>query len=425
MDKLDLAALPMNPSEDEGPQISLVEMLTWLGESKRLIAGVTLVAAVVGVAAAFLLPKSFTATTTLLPPAGQQQGNSSAALAALGNLGALAPAGLAPKTPDELYVNLLKSDSVTRALATKFDLYKRYDANSHFILRKVFPTYVHVSADKKSGVVTVEVNDRDPKFAADLANAHLIEITKLMDRLAVSEAKQRRLFFEQQLKETKDKLITAEQTLKAVQEKSGMIVLDKQAEEIIRSVAKLRTRISEREVSLRLLQSATTSENPDVRLLVLELAALRKELAQMESVATAADAATPVTKQASGVAIDIPVGKLPAAAVDYTRAAREVKFQEAMLTSLLRQFETAKLDEAKDGTGLQQVDVAMPPDRHSTPKRSLVMAGITLLGLIGSSLFVVWRRYRARVRQQDPNQNQAMSRLSQAWRLRRADTPSS
>jgi tyrosine-protein kinase Etk/Wzc len=398
---------------DEGPTIGLLDLLTWLGEGKRTIGLVTGLVVIVALAYALLKAPIFTARTTLLPPSSQQQSTSAAALAALGSLGGLA-GGIAAKTPDELYVNLLKSDSVQRELATRFDLYKRYGVESYEVMRKTMQQFVRVTSDKKSGVITVEIDDEDPKFAAELANAYAGEVTKLLGRLAVSEAQQRRLFFDQQLKDTKENLVKAEQALRAVQEKSGMIVLDQQAEAIIKAVAELKARIIEREVQLKVLRTSTTSQNPDVQRLNSELGALRSELARMESAVPAG------VKSASGPAgIDIPLHRLPAAAVDYVRAAREVKFQEAMLAGMLRQYEAAKLDEAKEGPVLQQVDVALPPDRKSKPSRALIVLGGMLAALLLSSAFVIWRRYRALVREQDPEAAQAWERMAAAWRLRR------
>ncbi|WOB08079.1 Wzz/FepE/Etk N-terminal domain-containing protein [Piscinibacter gummiphilus] len=399
---------------DEGPAISLVDLLTWVGEGKRLIGTVTGMVVVLALVLAFMLDPVFTARTTLLPPSAQQPSASAAALAALGSLGGLA-GGITAKTPDELYVNLLKSDTVQRTLATRFDLYKRYKVDTYEVMRTTMPRYVRISSDKKSGVITLEVDDRDPKFSADLANAYSAELTKLLSRLAVSEAQQRRVFFDQQLKETKENLVKAEQALRTVQEKSGMIVLDQQAEAIIKAVAELKTKIIEREVRLKVMRTSTTAQNPDVQLLMSELSALRGELARMESSVPA----TAKAASAAGGGIDIPIGKLPAAAIDYVRAAREVKFQETMLASMLRQYEVAKLDEAKEGPALQQVDVAQPPDRKSKPSRALIVLGAALAALLLSSFFVILRRYRALVREQDPEAAQAWARMAAAWRLRR------
>lgn len=411
MNKLDSQVLVRADEElDDGTGLSLLDVLTWLGQDKLLIAKSAGAAIILSVLLALSKDPIFTARTTLLPPVSQQQGTSAAALAALGNLGGLA-GGLNPKSPDELYVSLLRSDSVQRALVTRFDLFKRYKVETYEAFRKTIPSYVRVTSDKKSGVITVEVDDKEPKFAADLANAHVTEITKVLGRLAVSEAQQRRVFFDQQLKETKENLIKAEQSLRGVQEKSGMIVLDQQAEAIIKAVAELKARIIEREVRLKVMRTNTTQQNPDVQLLSSELSALRSELARMES-------ATGAASVRSSGGIDIPVGKLPAAGLEYVRAAREVKFQETMLASMLRQFEIAKLDEAKEGPVLQQVDVALPPDRKSKPSRALIVLSATLLALLGSSVFVIARRYRALVREQNPESAQAWAKLAQAWRLR-------
>lgn len=401
---------------DDGPTVGLLDLLTWLGEGKRLIGGVTLAAAVLSGGYAFTRPNIFTARTTLLPPNSQQQSGSAAALAALGSLGGLA-GSIGGKTPDELYVSLLRSDTLQRALDARFDLKKRYEVETYETLRLTLPNYIRATADKKSGVITLEVDDKDPKFAADLANAHAGEITKLLSRLAVSEAQQRRVFFEMQLKDTKENLIKAEQALREVQEKSGMVVLDKQAEAIIEAVAQLKTRIAQSEIRLKVLRTSTTAENPDVRLLVSELAALRSELARMESSGGGSASGDKAGSKASG--IDIPIASLPSAGLDYVRAAREVKFQETMLASMLRQFEVAKLDEAKDAPALQQVDVALPPDRKSKPKRAVIMLGATLAALVLASAWTVWRRYTRLARELDPDRARQFDTLRQAWRLRR------
>src|SRR6185369_8923915 len=200
---------------------------------------------------------------------------SAAALAALGSLGALS-GGIAAKTPDDLYVALLKSDSVQHGLDQRFNLRAHYDVETYEALRRALTNHVRVSADKKSGVISVEVDDKDAKFAADLANAHDPEVTKLLGRLAVSEAQLRRAFFEKQLQDTKENLVKAEQTLQAVQEKSGVIVLDKQTEALITNAALLRAQISEREVQLRVLRTSATDQNPVVIRLNSELRTARR-----------------------------------------------------------------------------------------------------------------------------------------------------
>jgi tyrosine-protein kinase Etk/Wzc len=398
---------PAGPSfdEDDGPVIGLVDLLTWLGEGKRLIAAAVGLAAVVSVAVALWLPNEYTARATMLPPGSQQQSGSAAALAALGALGGLA-GGIAAKTPDELYVSLLRSESLIRALDERFKLRERYEVDTFVELRLVLQQVSRVSADRKSGVISVEVDDEDPVFASELANAHPEELAKVLARLAVSEAQQRRMFFEQQLGQTKENLIKAEQEFRAMQERSGVIVLDKQAEAMLLGAAQVRAQIAEREVQLRVLRSSATAQNPDVLRLNSELAALRSELGRMESTG----------RGANGSALDLPVGKLPEAAIEFVRARRELKIQETLLESIVRQYEIAKLDEAKEGPNLQMVDRALPPDRKSKPKRSLIVLASVLAALLASSVFVIGRSYLRLARSADPQADQAWAGLRRAWR---------
>ena len=358
---------------------------------------------------ALLLPKVFTARATLLPPGSQQQSGSAATLAALGALGGLGGlGGLGAKTPDELYVALLKSDTVQRALVERFDLAKRWDLETYEQLRREFGKFVRIASEKKSGLISVEVDDEDPAFAANFANAYADEITRLLGRLAVSEAQTRRVFFEQQLKDTKENLIAAELGLRKVQESSGVIVLDKQAEALITGAARVRAQIAEREVMLSVLRRSATEKNPDVQRLSAEVAALRGELARMES-STGDDKASP---------LDMPVSRLSAAGVEYVRARRELKLQETLLEGMIRQYEIAKLDEAKEGPVLQQVDVAVPPDRKSRPMRSVIVLASTLLAALATSGWAVWRGYRRQANEADPEAAQAWTRVGQAWRWR-------
>ena len=232
----------------------------------------------------------------------------------------------------------------------------------------------------------------------------------MLGRLAVSEAQLRRAFFEQQLKDTKEHLVKAELDLQRVQEKSGVIVLDKQAEALIGGAAQIRAQIAEREVQLKVMRSGATAENPDVLRLNAELRALRSELARMES----------TQGGNAGSAVDMPVGKLPEAAIDYVRARRELKLQETLLESMLRQYEIAKLDEAKEGPVLQQVDVAVAPDYKSKPSRALIVIAATLVALLGSALWVVVRRYNALANEQDPERDAAWQAFRRAWGRRTA-----
>lgn len=407
------------PAEPEGyaheeneAAINLMDALSWLGDGKRLIAATTLGATLLALLIALLLTPYYTARVTLMPPGSQQSGGAAAALASLGAVGGLA-GSLGGKSAEELYVAIIKSDSVVRGLAAKFALKERYDVETHETLRVTVPKYIRASSDKKSGLITIEVDDKDPKFAADLANAHVAEVTKVLGRLTVTEAQQRRVFFENQLGTTKENLVKAEAELRRVQEKSGVVVLDRQAEALLSSVARARALIAEREVQLKVLRTAATDQNPDVRRLLSEIMALRDELARMESTGGAA----------GGSATDLPVGKIPAAAVDFLRAVRELKLQESLLEIMVRQYELAKLDEAREGPQLQIVDSAQPPDYKSKPSRALIVVAAALLSLLVSTGWVLFRAALASRHDRHPEDKQAWQRVRNSWQLRGPSPP--
>ncbi len=398
------------PAEDhdldaQGP--TALELLSWLGEGKRLIAALTMGATLAAVGVALSSAPTFTARTTLLPPGAQQPSGSAAALAALGQLGG----GFAQKTPDELYVALLKSDSVINELDQALKLREHYKAKSTLQLRQTMLAVVRVTSDKKSGVITLEVEDKDPAFAAKLANEHVRALTQLLGRLALGEAKQRRVFFEEQLRETKESLIKAEQNFRQLQESSGLIVLDKQAEAMIASAAGLRAQIAAREVQMKVLRTGATAQNPEVMRLASELNALRGELTRIELNSGAITA--PGTRPSL---TEMPVDKIPEAALDFVRAKRELKLQEALLEGMVRQYELAKMEEAKEGPLLQQIDPASPPDTKSKPSRLLIVVAGGLWGLIGSS---VWVLGCALIRQQKAQGPEAWVALKEAWRWKK------
>ncbi len=188
-----------------------------------------------------------------------------------------------------------------------------------------------------------------------------------------------------------------------------MIVLDKQAEALIGGAAQLRALISEREVQLRVLRTGATEQNPEVIRLNSELAGLRAELSRLESRRAKGD---------TDNALDIPVGRLPEAAIDYIRARRELKLQETLLESMIRQYEVARLDEAKEGQMLQQVDKAVPPDYRSFPPRMLWVAGGAMAGFLLAVCWIVLRRYAALARADDGDDGESWRALGRAWRLR-------
>lgn len=394
--------------EDE---ISLLELFTYLVERRRNVLWTTGIFAALAIVVSLLLPNWYTATVTLLPP--QQNSSLSAALASqLGNLGGLATlagGGLGLKNPNDMFVGMLKSRTVEDAMIQKFGLMQEYRKRYLTDARKAFEYHSSVDASGKDGMIHISVEDRDPNRAAVLANAYVDQFRNLSEHLAITEASQRRLFFEKQLVQAKDNLASAEESLKQTEQKTGLIQLDSQARALIESAAVLRAQIAAKEVEIQSMRTFATSENALLVQAQQELSGLRTQLAKLGG-----------TEENTDASLLIPKGRVPEAGLEYVRKLRDVKYFETIFEILARQFEAAKLDEAKQGVVIQVVDAAVPPDKKSFPKRSIFVIIGTLIGflvgvLIALSDAIIRRMLR------DPEIGPGLLRLRMAFAASRQD----
>jgi tyrosine-protein kinase Etk/Wzc len=344
-----------------------------------------------------------------LPP---QQGSSmSAALASqLGNLGgmaALAGGSLGLKSPNEMFVSMLKSRTVEDAMVQKYHLMDQYHRRYLSDARKAFENHAIVDGTGKDGLIRISVNDSDPRRAAELANGYVDQFRNLSEHLAITEASQRRLFFERQLQQAKDSLADSEEAMKRTEQTTGLIQLDSQARALIESAASLRAQISAREVQIQGMQTYATSENAQLLQAQQELNSLRAQLAKLGG-----------SEDAGGESILVPKGKVPEASLQYIRALRDVKYNETIFEIIARQFEAAKLDEARQGALIQIVDPAVPPDKRSFPKRGFIVMIATVVGfLVG--IFAVLFRAAFRHLKSDPESSQKLHQLRSYLLLKR------
>jgi uncharacterized protein involved in exopolysaccharide biosynthesis len=366
-------------------EVSLIDVLTQLAYRKWLIAKVTGAAMLVGLVLCFALPVKYTATTKIMPP---QQTQSSASmlmnqLASGGgsSLAAMAGGGLGLKSPNDIYLGLLNSRPVADAIIQKFDLKSVYRAKDMTSARKELAKDTVVSSEK-NGFISVSVTDKDKNRVTAMANDYTDQLRILTKTLAVTEASQRRLFYEDQLKQAKETLLAAELSFQQVQQKKGLVQLDAQAKTMIESLAALRAQVAAKQVEVQALRSYSTEQNPDVQLAERQLASLQAEAARLEQ-----------NGHSSGFT-DLGMGDVPGAGLEYLRADHEVKYQQALFDLLMKQYDAAKLDEAKDSAIIQVVEPAIVPDRKSSPKRVLILLISVILGFfVGciSALFLWWK----------------------------------
>lgn len=357
--------------ERQTGEVNLLDILIVLARRRKLIFVITMGIAVLTAIVVLILPSRYTAETVVLPPT-QNSSISSSLLGQFGgasSLAAMAGASLGIKNPGDLYVALFQTRTVEDSVVRRFGLMSRYNVKTMVDARKGLDRHAKISLGIKDGLIRIDVTDRDPKFAADLANGYVEEYKKLSAGLAVTEAAQRRLFFEQQLREANDNLTNAEEAMKITEQKTGVLQVDSQARSLIESAALLRGQIAAKEVELQAMQSYATADNPQVVLAQQQLTALKAQLAKLAGTDTNASAE-----------IIVPKGNVPQAQMEYLRKLRDVKYYETIDELIAKQFELAKLDEAKQGAIVQVADVAEAPDKRSFPKRTITVLVATILG---------------------------------------------
>ena len=355
------------PEDDE---ISLLDLLQTIVDNLRLLVLGPLAAGLAALGISFLIPPTYTAKTQFLPPQ-QQQSAAASMLASLGSLGGLAGAAAGLKNPADQYIAYMKSNAVKDALIDRFKLMDRYDARLREDTRKALDEKARI-ASGKDGLISVEFDDKDPKFAAEVANAYVEELRTVLGRLAVTEAQQRRLFFEKQLVKAKDNLTAAEQALKATGISDS--VLKSNPVSAVAGVAALKAQITAQEVKLGAMRGYLAETAPDFKQAMTELANLRAQLAKQDK----DDAAGP--------------GSGSAGQGDYISRYRDFKYHETLFELFAKQYELAKVDEAREGAVIQVLDAAQPPERKSKPKKALIAMIATLAAGFVLLLFVFIRQ---------------------------------
>ncbi|WP_395667334.1 Wzz/FepE/Etk N-terminal domain-containing protein [Rhodoferax sp.] len=378
----------------DADDISLLDLAQVVVENLRLLVLAPLVCGLLAFGAASLIAPTFTASTRIMPP--QQQASGAAGLIqSLGALGGLAGSVGGIKNPIDQYVAFLKSRSLQDALIDRFALQERYDTALREDARRVLSGRVRISGGK-DGLITIEADDTNPQFAADVANAHVLELGQLLKRLAVTEAQERRVFFQAQLEAAKANLVRAELALKATG--VGVETLKSDPKAAVEGVARLRASVTAQEVKLAAMRGYLADTAPEFRQAQNELTALRAQLEKNRLETLPSSAASAADGETS-----------------YIERYREFKYQETLFELFAKQYEVARIDEAREGATIQVVDPAVAPERKASPKRSLV-AAVATLGVFFVLLLWVFVRQSLRNASQDPQAAAKLERLHSAWR---------
>jgi uncharacterized protein involved in exopolysaccharide biosynthesis len=368
-------------------ELNLLDLLQVVVDNLRLLVLGPLACGLAALCISFAITPTFTAKTQFLPPQ-QQQSAAASILASFGALSGLAGAATGIKSPSDQYIAFMKSVSVQDALIDRFKLMEMYEAKLKTDARQALLGAVRI-ASGKDGLISVEVDDKDPKLAADLANAHVEELHNLLGRLAVTEAQQRRMFFEKQLQTTKDNLSKADVALKSSGINSS--VLKSSPSSAVEAVARLKAGISVQEVKIGSMRNYLTDSAPEFKQALNELASLKTQLSKAEQ-------EEPAVKDAS----------------DYVARYREFKYHEVMFELFAKQFELAKVDESREGAVIQVLDVAQSPERKAKPKKALIAIIATLVAGFALLLFVFVRN-AFRNSLQDESTKAKLEALQKSW----------
>jgi tyrosine-protein kinase Etk/Wzc len=375
-------------SEEAEDEISLLDLALVAAENLRMLVLGPLLVGVSALGISFLVPPTFTAKAVMMPPQ-QQQSSAAAALQSLGALAGLAGGAAGIKSPADQYVALMQSTTVEDRLIDQFKLMQVYDEKWRSDTRKELERNTRISSGKKDGLITIEVDDHDPQRAAALANAYIEELRLVSTKLAMTEAQQRRMFFEKQLGQTKERFTAAQQALQASGINEGAIRAEPKA--AAEAYARLRAEVTAAEVRLQAMRSYLTEAAPEFQLAQTQLVALRAQMAKAESSNSAA---------AQG---------------DYISRFREFKYQEALFELFAKQYELARVDESREGALIQVVDPATPPERKSKPKKALIAVVATLA--TGFALLLwVFVRHALRNARRSADSAQKLGMLSAALR---------
>lgn len=378
---MESTALPPSPDASER-EFNVLDMLIVLAKHKKLIISLPIIAAICAAAISFVLPDVYKASAKLLPPQ-QAQSSASALLSQLGGAaGAMAgAAGL--KNPSDLYIGMLKSRTVADKLIAKFNLQKVYDVETMEKARLTLDGNTTVAAGK-DGLISIDVEGEDKKLVPQLVNAYVSELITLTKVLAVTEASQRRVFFERQLEQAKDNLAKAEMALKSALDTRGVISVDADSRAIVETVGRLRAQISAKQIQLSAMEAFVTTSNPEYKRAQEELSSLREELSKLEN-------GRPALGNEMSAGPDKQVG------LENIKILRDVKYYQMLYELLAKQYEGARLDEAKDSAMIQVLDPAIEPERRFKPRRSILILLSTVMGFIAAVAWAFMAEARAKI----------------------------
>ena len=365
------------PFEDEEEELSLVDVFDILWRRKFLIIFLTLIFAAGSLLYAFTRPFIYRSECRIMPPSSNA-GRIAGLSAQLGGLADFVGLG-GISTTGQTLIGILKGDSVVDAIINKFNLMEELSMDIRLHARAAVVNNLEATEEAKSNIITIAYLHEDPQKAADIANAFVDELQKKLQELSITDAVQKRAFFENQLAQAQQELNEAEDVMLNYQKNSGIIAFESQAQSLLSSIASLKNQIAAKNVQISSMQSYARPDNPRLRVAKSELEAMNKELRRLEEEQMRTDS-TRRNRTLSGD-LSLSTGQIPELGIEYQRYVRQLRFATAKYELLLRQYENARLNEASDLSTITIIDPATPPDDKYRPKRAQICIIGTAAGM--------------------------------------------
>ena len=392
--------------EDE---INLIDYFLVLLKRKKMIFCIVVAAIIISVVVSLLLPKMYTATARVLPPQESDSGLSALLSQSGGPLGGLTGSFVGGKTTSDLYVGMLKSRNVADALIKQFNLKELYGKKYLEDVYQHLSRRTNIRVSRKDQIISVSVEDQDPKRAADMANTYLDALDRINRTVNITEGQRKRMFLEERLKEAKKDLSGAEKELKEFQEKYKLVAIEEQAKVAIEGAAKIKAEIIVAQTELEVLKQFGTERQNEAVMLKSKITELQNQLTRIESGNPGKDVLKEYGMAEGESNFYIPFNELPALGMQLGRLMREAKIQEKVFELVTSQYEMAKIEEAKDINTIQILDSAVPPDKKSSPKRALIVILSTLIAFFLSVFLAFFVEYIQRLKIDDQERYQQLT----------------
>jgi capsule polysaccharide export protein KpsE/RkpR len=399
------------------PGIDVVAKARTLWDERRLVSRIVLACLLGATLLAFLLPKRYNATSKLMPP-DNQSNSGLAMIAAMATKSTSAPSGLGSvagdllgmKSSGALFLGILSSETVQDRITDRFDLRKVYGLKYREDVRKQLNSRTAFEEDRKSGIISLTVADRDPQRAAAMAGAYVEELNKLVAQLSTSSAHKERVFLEERLVAVKRDLDQASQDFSQFSSKNKTLDIKEEARAMLQGAATLEGQLIALESQLRGLQAIYTDNNVRVRSVQARIAELHKQLDSIGGPSGPAPGAPAASGAADSSSQPQPASQsqfpsirnLPILGATYADLYRRMTIQEAVYEALTQQYELAKVQEAKEIPSVKVLDTPLIPERKSFPPRLVIIAIGGFLGLVGACVFVFGREHWSAVDSAEP-----------------------